>query len=222
MDFLRIALFAVFLVAVVAWRNWMPATIGTNVDAQPDAQIDGQADVVAVEPVNGAKEGTNDLRIDGHPIMSVISIRNPQIIDGDSIRASSFTGPVEFRLASIDAPELSQPFGQRSKKYLQSITAGKELTAYQTDTDQYGRRVVFVFASLPDRANETIEVNAQMVADGYAWHAIRHSSNSKLTSLEANARAARLGLWEQSGPIAPWEFRDTGKRQRLSTAKSSP
>lgn len=219
MNFLRIALFVIFLIAVVVWKNWVPATVGTSFESQPGTQVDAQIDAVVAKPV----PGTNDLRIDGHPIISVASIRNAQVVDGDSIRWNRIDGPVvEYRLASIDAPELNQPFGQRAKKYLQSIVAGKELTAYQTDTDQYGRRVAFVFATVPGQSETAEEINAKMVAEGYAWHGIRHSQNSTLTRLEATARAAALGLWEQPNPTSPWEFRDKGKQQRIGSARISP
>ena len=160
-----------------------------------------------------ATASTNDLRIDGQLITSVDKIRNFQVVDGDSIRWSSVTGAVDYRLASIDAPELNQPFGLRSKKYLQTILAGKELTAYQTDVDRYGRRVAFIFATSPGRTGVAQEINAKMVADGYAWHAVNHSQNSNLARLETVARSSGLGLWEQRAPVAPWSYRDRGSSQ---------
>ena len=186
----------------------MPATIGPGIESDPDQRSVTPADAQTGQVASPAV-GPDALRIDGQSIISVATIKDPIVIDGDSIRGSSMAGAVDFRLASIDAPERGQPFGQRAKQYLQAIVAGKELTAYQTDTDQYGRRVAFVFATLPGRSDRAEEVNAKMVADGYAWHAIRHSQNSTLAQLQATARAGVLGLWDQPSPMPPWEYRDS-------------
>ena len=210
MNFLRIAFFVVFLIGVIVWRNWSPTTAENLTQSQPS--------LIQNSPSDANFAGADRLIIDGHAILAVASLRNPQIVDGDSIRANGINGPIDFRLASIDAPELRQPFGQRAKKYLQAITAGKELTAYQTDTDQYGRRVAFVFTTVPGQNGSAEELNAKMIADGYAWHAIKHSQNSNLTRLEATARAASLGLWDQANPVPPWEFRDL-QQQRIGSAR---
>ena len=223
MTFLRIALFIVSLIAVFFFRQWLPWSGSASSDPQAvSTQPVGQPVVVGTTsaPATNAPVNTpaNGLRIDGQAITSIDKIRNFRIVDGDSIRWNTATGDVDYRLASIDAPELNQPFGQRSKQYLQMILAGKELTAYQTDVDRYGRRVAFIFATSPDRPGVAQEINAQMVADGYAWHAVRHSQNLNLARLETVARTARLGLWEQRAPVAPWDHRDLGSASQSSVA----
>lgn len=223
MTFLRVAFFIVLLIAVFFFRQWLPWANRTIQDTQvvstqPVEQpvVDGPVSVAATKaPANG---DANSLRIDGQLITSIDKIRNFRVVDGDSIRWRTATGDIDYRLASIDAPELNQPFGQRAKKYLQIVLAGKELTAYQTDVDRYGRRVAFIFATSPEGAGVAQEINAKMVADGYAWHAVRHSQNSNLTRLETVARSSRLGLWEQRAPVAPWDYRDLGAASQSSVA----
>ena len=226
MTFLRIALFVVLLVAVFFFRQWLPWANSNGdgsqvVTEQPVGQPVGQPVVGSTSaPASSvpANPPASSLRIDGHLITSIDKIRNFQVVDGDSIRWNNATGTVDYRLASIDAPELSQPFGQRAKKYLQTILAGKELTAYQNDVDRYGRRVAYLFATSPSRPGVAEDINARMVADGYAWHAIRHSQNPNLTRLEATARSSAMGLWEQRTPVAPWDYRDAGSRAQSSVA----
>ena len=222
MTFLRIALFVVALVAVFFLRQWLPWSSSTGdgsqvVTQQPDGQPVGQP-VAGTTATPASNPPASTLRIDGDLITSIDKIQNFQVVDGDSIRWHSSTGTVDYRLASIDAPELNQPFGQRAKKYLQTILAGKELTAYQNDVDRYGRRVAYLFATSPSRPGVVEEINARMVADGYAWHAIKHSQNPNLTRLEATARSAAMGLWEQRNPIAPWDHRDRGSTVPASVA----
>jgi endonuclease YncB( thermonuclease family) len=219
MNFLRVALFVIFLIAVAVWKQWIPLNIGSLLKPKPGTPSSPSADVASSESTSNSQP---PLLIDGKSVISVASIRDAYIVDGDSIRWNSMSGPVEYRLASIDAPELSQPYGQRAKQYLQSIVAGKELTAYQTDVDQYGRRIAFFFATRPGHSDVAEEINAKMIADGYAWHAVKHSSNGNLNSLESNARAAQLGLWEHMNPVPPWKFRGRQQQQRLGSAKLSP
>lgn len=226
MDFLKIAVFVVVLFGILIWRLWGSSSSTVQPEGQVVLETGVLADIVegvpAVEVItrdqtaNAKASGVGDLQIDGHPIIAVTSIANPHVIDGDSIRANGPAGQVEFRLASIDAPEFNQPFGRRSKQYLQTIVARKTLTAYQTDTDRYGRKVAFVFATIPGRPAE--EVNAKMVADGYAWHAIKHSQNTTLARLQNSARVARLGLWDQPVPTPPWEYRDAGSAANTAVA----
>ena len=219
MTFLRIALFIVVLIAVLFFRQWLPWSSGTSEGPQVvSAKPIGHPVAVGTASTPATKASASGLRIDGQLITSIDTIRNFEIVDGDSIRWNTANGAVDYRLASIDAPEMSQPFGPRAKKYLQMILAGKELTAYQTDVDRYRRRVAFIFATSPSRPGVAQEINARMVADGYAWHAVRHSQNRNLARLEAAARTARLGLWEQRTPVAPWDYRDLGSASQSSVA----
>lgn len=148
--------------------------------------------------------GTGGLgEYEGAAILARFSTDSFRVVDGDSIRIKTAgVGEVDLRLASIDAPELKQTGGRAAKRHLQSITAGRTATFLQTDTDRYQRPVVFMFVKGQQ------EVNALMVADGFAWHAIRFSSSDRLAQLEASAKAKRLGLWADPNPQPPWEYRD--------------
>ena len=56
---------------------------------------------------------------------------------------------------------------------------------------------------LPDGRN----LNRELVQAGLAWWYRYYSSDGSLGQLEAKARAARIGLWRDPHPVAPWEFR---------------
>lgn len=149
---------------------------------------------------------------EGVPILARFSAASFKVVDGDSIRIlTADAGEVDLRLASIDAPEWNQTGGRAAKKHLEALTSGRTATFFQTGTDRYQRPVVFMFVDgLKSGAvsGEQLEVNAQMVADGFAWHAIKFSSSERLAQLEASARSERLGLWAASDPQSPWEYRD--------------
>ena len=71
-----------------------------------------------------------------------------------------------------------------------------------TDRDQYGRLVADVI--LPDGRN----LNRELVRAGLAWWYRRYAPHdAELEALEAEARAARRGLWADPHPVPPWEWR---------------
>ena len=51
-------------------------------------------------------------------------------------------------------------------------------------------------------------LNQELVRAGLAWWYRKYSSDPQLATLENEARMKRLGLWSDSEPIAPWEFRN--------------
>ncbi len=153
-------------------------------------------------------DATNpDLTIDGQRVSQVFRFANAQVLDGDSVRVTGDSvEPFDVRLAAIDAPEWSQAFGQEAKQYLEQLLGRQEIIAWQTDTDRYGRVIAFLFIQQPD--GQLQEINVQMIRAGYAWHFNKYSSNPLLGSIEYEARANRVGLWNTNQPpVPPWEFR---------------
>ena len=66
--------------------------------------------------------------------------------------------------------------------------------------DRYGRPIAHV-------SIDGLDVNAEQVKRGFAWVFLRYSNDPALLELEAQAKSARLGLWADSDPIAPWDWR---------------
>ena len=142
-------------------------------------------------------------KIYGQQVQQVFEAVSLRAIDGDSLEAVLADGTKrEIRLASIDAPERNQTSGQAARAHLAAIIKGQPARVFQTDTDRYSRTVAFVLT----RANGT-DVNARMISDGFAWHAINHSTDPALTELQRQAKAAGRGLWSQPSPVAPWDYR---------------
>lgn len=107
---------------------------------------------------------------------------------------------MKIRLNGIDAPELHQDFGQRSRQYLDSMVFGKTIDIFPTSIDQYGRTVAII---LVDNEN----VNYKMVAAGLAWHYLKYSKDINLQKAEDFASENGIGLWSMPNPIPPWEYR---------------
>lgn len=113
---------------------------------------------------------------------------------------------VKIRLARIDCPEKSQPFGKAAEKFTSDLVFGKTVTVQPTATDRYGRTV----------ANVTVEgksLNVELVRAGLAWWYRAYDKNdAELERLEAEARAGKKGLWQDANPTPPWDWRKDRKK----------
>lgn len=43
--------------------------------------------------------------------------------------------------------------------------------------------------------------------NGLAWHFKKYSKSKEYAELEIKARKAKVGLWKDSNPIAPWNWK---------------
>ena len=121
--------------------------------------------------------------------------------DGDTLTVLVERRQVKVRLTDIDAPELRQPFGTRSKQSLAELCFGKIAALDVRGQDRYKRTVAQVTCGGKD-------ANAEQVRRGYAWTFSRYARpDSPLIAIENEARAAHRGLWQDSAPVAPWDWR---------------
>ena len=123
--------------------------------------------------------------------------------DGDTLTLLvAGNQPVKVRLAGIDAPELSQPYGQQAKQALSALAFRKAARVESPGPDKYGRTLGVVMVG-------TVNVNAELVKQGAAWVYRSYPFPPELEGLEAQARAAKRGLWalpvDQRCP--PWDWR---------------
>lgn len=126
------------------------------------------------------------------------------VTDGDTLTVlTAEKRQVKVRLHGVDAPETGQDFGARSKQAASSLAFGKQVTVSEMDRDRYGRTVAEVI--LPDGKS----LNRELVRSGYAWHFVRYAPDDREhATLEAEARAAKRGLWSQPGAVPPWDWRN--------------
>ena len=129
-----------------------------------------------------------------------------RVVDGDTVaaRIDGQGQEIRIRLYGIDAPEKRQAYGQQATQALQSLTSGRKAEMEAMDKDRYGRTVAMI------RTDKGKDVNGEMVASGMAWVYPRYCRASvcgRWEMLERSARAAKLGLWRDKNPIAPWEWR---------------
>lgn len=129
------------------------------------------------------------------------------IADGDTITALCHGNEqVKVRLAEIDAPEKAQPFGAKSKQSLSGLCFGKQARISPQGRDRYGRTIGRIYCFTPGVKTE-IDANAEQVRRGLAWVYDRYVTDPDLYPLQDAARAERRGLWADSAPTPPWEWR---------------
>jgi len=132
-----------------------------------------------------------------------------KIVDGDTFHGlTKDKEDIRFRIYGIDAPEKKQAYGNKSKQYLSNLIFGKTVKIkVQTPSDRYGRPVVWVYT--PGGK----DVSAEMLKAGMAWHFKRYDSTPEYARYEKQARKARIGLWADNNPVAPWDFRKSKKKR---------
>lgn len=124
------------------------------------------------------------------------------ISDGDTYHLlTKENKTLKIRMEGIDAPEREMPFYKVSKDYLSHLIYKKEVKVLQTGTDVYDRILGFTYLT-----DET-DVNLEMLKAGLAWHFKRYNSDKVYADAEKNAQAMKMGLWTDSNPVAPWEYR---------------
>jgi endonuclease YncB( thermonuclease family) len=145
--------------------------------------------VVAAALAAGAPPGDFSARVVG-------------VSDGDSLTVLKGHTQIRVRLHGVDAPESEQDFGSRAKQTASALAFGKDVTVRPVDVDRYGRTVAVVV--LPDGR----VLNHELLRAGMAWWYRRYAPGDvTLARLEAEARAARRGLWAQASPVPPWDWR---------------
>jgi len=125
-----------------------------------------------------------------------------KIADGDTLTIIDASRVKhKIRLYGIDTPEYDQAYYRSAKSALSLLVANKSVGIDVKDTDTYGRTVGVVYI---DGRN----VNLQMIKSGHAWWYKRYAGlNQNFREAEEHARAHQLGLWADSDPIAPWDWR---------------
>jgi endonuclease YncB( thermonuclease family) len=111
-----------------------------------------------------------------------------------------------IRIDGIDAPERTQPYGQRARQSLVDLAHGRNARAECSKSDRYGRAVCRVIV-------DGVDVGLEQVRRGLAWHYTRYAheqspqARGDYARAEEGARAARSGLWTFTTPTPPWEYR---------------
>lgn len=118
-----------------------------------------------------------------------------EVVDGDTLRLA--TGEM-VRLIGVDAPEREgpytreEPFGAEATEVARRLAEGRRvrLEVGPERRDAYGRTLAYVHVG-------EVDLNAELIRRGLAraYRRFAHRRLDEFVRLEAEARAARRGLW---------------------------
>lgn len=128
-----------------------------------------------------------------------------KVADGDTFTVRTITDQrIKIRLYGIDAPERGQDYGSKSRQFLNDLCYGKEVTIEDKGTDQYGRTLGIAYVG-------DLNINEEMVKNGFAWYYNYSVDDPRLEALEREARDKKLNIWSMKNPISPYEYRKNKK-----------
>jgi endonuclease YncB( thermonuclease family) len=140
--------------------------------------------------------------------------RVTRVWDGDTVTLRVAGTDHRVRLAGIDAPEHDQPFGDAARQRLTALALDAEARLEMDKTDKYDRLVGKLWVQPADcpKCGRTLDVSMAMLSVGLAWwyryYADEQSpeDRGRYEFAEAEARAKRVGLWQDANPTPPWDW----------------
>jgi endonuclease YncB( thermonuclease family) len=142
-------------------------------------------------------------------IANTIVGRVVAVADGDTVTVLDATNTqCKIRLMGIDAPEKKMAFGQKSKAHLSDLVFNKLVTVEYSKRDKYGRTIGKILV-------DGIDANLEQVKAGLAWHYKQYQreqseeDRAAYVLAEELARNESRGLWVDTNPTPPWEWRHT-------------
>ncbi len=129
--------------------------------------------------------------------------------DGDTLTVARGNRRTTIRLACVDAPERRQPYGKEAAMRLHQLLPPRAAVGLQVvDGDRYGRAVAIAQSGSHLGTN----INVQLVREGLAWvyeEYLEHCPDLAEALWQAQTAAQRegRGLWAQSAPCHPQDFR---------------
>ena len=131
-----------------------------------------------------------------------------EVYDGDTMTLLLNKENKKFRVRfyGIDAPEAAQKYGIDSRDALREKILGKNVVVKVAAVDRYQRVVGKVM--LGGR-----HINLEMVREGNAWYYSDYAARQyELMDAEQQAKRAKIGLWADDYPEAPWKWRREHKK----------
>lgn len=135
--------------------------------------------------------------------------------DGDTFTILHGGKAEKVRVNGIDCPEIGQPFGRSARQYASGLIFGRVVVVTVFGRDRYGRTIGDA------RLANGRMLSREMVGAGLAWQYRKRSKDKALAALEANARAAKRGLWADAAPMAPWDWRKASREKPAAPAAAS-
>ena len=124
------------------------------------------------------------------------------VIDGDTIRITHNLKSVKVRLYGVDCPEIKQTGGKAARALARRLAFGRVLLIESKGKDRYKRIIGRVYLL----SGNTL--SRELVKAGKCWWYRKYAPDDQyLEELEAEAKADKRGVWADTDPVSPWEWR---------------
>lgn len=180
---------------------------------ESDAQRpDVRSEQAVIERTHSESAGPSDIEdraLRARTPTRLISGQVVSIVDGDTIDILiDVRTNRRIRFYGIDAPEYDQPFGEDAKQFVVNMISGKLVRMLAGDVDRFGQTICDVYV-------EENLVNLEILRAGLAWYNAKFAPGAvELAAAEAEARAARRGLWSDPKRVPPWQWRNLDQQER--------
>jgi endonuclease YncB( thermonuclease family) len=149
---------------------------------------------------------------------ATLQARVIEVESGNSLIVTNTSRPLHVRLKAVEPPDSRQPFSEAAREHLKALVLNQNVVVEYTHlADGYLEARVFL--------NGT-DIGSQMLRDGAAWydHSLEYTLSPADREIYARceqlARDEKRGLWQDSAPVAPWEFRKSQEVTKSQTAVS--
>jgi endonuclease YncB( thermonuclease family) len=149
-----------------------------------------------------------------HASAATLAGRVVGVSDGDTVTVlTAEQRQFKIRLSGIDAPEKKQAFGTHAKETLARQVFGHAVLVEWSKVDRYGRIVGKIEV-------DGMDANLEQVREGSAWVYLQYLRELPLADrklyldAQQQAKAEHRGLWHDSDPEPPWQWRREVREHR--------
>lgn len=136
-----------------------------------------------------------------------------QPYDGDTITVKRNGEKLKVRFACIDAPELKQLMGRKSRDYLRSLISksGGKVGLNIISTDRYGRTIAEVWIK-NDWTKELVQSKMLLAGMAYKYEQYKSDCSSwkAVSNSQEYAKNNQIGVWSGNYQL-PWKYRKREK-----------
>jgi endonuclease YncB( thermonuclease family) len=130
------------------------------------------------------------------------------VSDGKTITVENTGRRIKVVLKAAEAPEKDQPYGDVARLHLAGFVLNRQVTVEYTGLGAGALLIARVFC-------EDRDIGLQMIRDGVAWFDKNYESElgaqaqRLYADSEQAARSEHRGIWQDSSPVPPWEWRQS-------------
>jgi len=126
------------------------------------------------------------------------------IVDGDSVwvRAEPGGQRRKLRLSGMDAPEVCQAYGRKSRAALQALVQGQQVRITVHAYDRYARGIATI-----ERVADKQDIASLMVSQGWGWSEDYRGRRGRYWREQAQAQQEKAGMFARGRPETPAAFR---------------